>query len=236
MKSKLMVFVDTRLHISIRPSLEYKLPEAARAVKGALVGDHNSDAAIAALEVCLQDLDLETHTSQERSDANDLHSTEIELRRMCAAVCTQLDEYLRHLSGEWSRHLAQVWSHVHRHIDRLHKELQYAKSVCARYTQINRNLVEREFRNEVLRLEEHLETTVREVRERPEPCGERPTALITECAALKTAFPEAYGSIPTQRLLLVKTEFERNVTSLEAAVAQDFVARVKRYVLPTASH
>ena len=75
-----MGFVDTRLHISIRPSLEYKLPEAARAVKGALIGDHNSDAAIAALEACLQGLDLETHTGQERADANDLHSTEIELR------------------------------------------------------------------------------------------------------------------------------------------------------------
>ena len=229
------MFVDTRLHISIRPSLEYKLPEAARAVKGTLVGDHGADSAIASLEACLQGLDHRMQKSAEPSEAETAADpTEVELRRMCAAVCTHLDEYLRHLSGDWSRHLAQVWSNMHRETDRLRKEMQYAKSVCTRYTQVNTELVEREFRNEVLRLEERLETTVRELRERPEPCGERPAELIAECAALKTAFPEAYGSIPTSRLLLVKTDFEQDVMVLEAVVAQDFVARTKRYVLPMA--
>ena len=49
------MFVDTRLHIAVRPALEYQLPEAAVVVKACLLGDARREDALAALQSLLRD-------------------------------------------------------------------------------------------------------------------------------------------------------------------------------------
>ena len=223
------MFVDSRLHISVRPALEYKLPHAAQVIKGVILGDHASDLGCRALQDCLDDLHKDPPS--EALDHDSITPTEVELRRMCTSVCTHMDEHLQRLSAEWQNHLALLWSNVQRGTDKLNKEVEYAKSVKNRYVHRNSAMVQREYRNELLRIESQLDELLQELRNRCEPSMERPSELCEECTLLKEVFPRAYGSIPTPDLVRIKRDFENNVFYLQKAVAEDFVSHAKAYLV-----
>lgn len=221
------MFVDSRLHISVRPSLEYKLPHAANAIKGVILGDHQAGVAVSALKDCIDYVGTPSHSSV---DEHEVCQTEIDLRRLCTGVSTHMSEHLQRLSAEWKSHLALLWSNVQRTTDKLDKEVRYVKSVQTRYSHKAEAKVQRVCRNEFLRIETELDTCLSELRSRQEPTMDRPKELCDVCAQLKEAFPNAYGSMNTQALIRIKQDFEDEIRKLQAAVAEDFVAQTMTYV------
>ena len=212
------MFVDTRLHIAVRPALEYRLPCAARAVVGALVGDRTREEALLALEEC-----LEKEEEREEGDEGGDDDRLVELRRLGARVCTHAHEHLQSLADAWREHLVASAAAVRRTTRALAQGVAEAREVRDRYLARARPTVEREFRLEMARLARELDTLVARVRDAPGPTCERPRALVEATHALKEAFAASYGTVPMVALMRAKAHFEHELVALQAPLAAAFV-------------
>jgi hypothetical protein len=103
------MFTDSRLHISVRPCLEYKIPEMCVIARDFILGDRDKRDLVVVCEQCL--LDVKSVDIQ-YVDIDDQPAHAQELRQMCALVCSQVDEYLRHLSASWKAHIDSIFATV----------------------------------------------------------------------------------------------------------------------------
>lgn len=237
-----MTFRDARLHIAVRPTLEYTLPAAANRVRDALLGDATTLEAVEALQQCLPSESKdhgEDHGKEHdqlkgppgelkdaEHDEETTSSHEVCLETRCARVCSHIHEYLQDLASHWTSHLTSTHVAIRRAVRRLETERAEAYKVHARYRTSNVEVVDQELRLELTRLRVDLERTLERVRNNPTPSCER-TKLLTEAShELREAFAYAYGTMPTKDLLSLKRRFESDVTIVERRIAQDFVARI----------
>ena len=214
------MFVDTRLHIAVRPSLEYRLPDAARAVRLVLLGDAPAKEALSALHACVED--DEAYQSNHDASLDD----DPRLAALSARVCTHAHEHLQELAAEWRAHLQRTRDAVRRATRDVAARVTEAGAVRARYLARAPRVVEDEYRKERARLARELEDAVAALRDAPVPQCARPPSLTRATDELKEAFAEAYGTAPTPRLMRCKAHFERELARVQRDVANDFVRAV----------
>ena len=98
-----------------------------------------------------------------------------------------------------------------------------ALEVRARLRRKSPRIVDEEYRRETTRLRALLDDHLRELRDRPVPCCERPDTLVQATHTLKDRFANAYGSMPTPLLMRTKAYFESELACMQHATAKDFV-------------
>lgn len=213
--------VDTRLHVAVRPVLEYRIHEAGASARAALLGDIDRAAAVAALERCVVD------TSDDADEAPPVQDTELpDIRALSTRVLSDADEYLHGLAVEWVLHLEPLAGSVRRTVRRFEQDLEVSRGVAERYRSRDPTTVDAELGREAARISQEMEAVLDRLREAPVPVGSRPAALVQSSEALKEAFATAYGSHDTRQLLDEKRTFERGLVDLQRPIASDFVEKL----------
>ena len=211
------MYVDARLHISVRPVLEYRLPDAARAARTALLGDRAAHEGPARARV------LPRAPPRPRRRHRRLAPT-----RRCSSsargVYTHSHDYLHALASEWRKHLQHVADEVHRAAQATRRGVREADAVRRAVRRSGRRgPSSRSTARSVARLSRALDTGLDAVRAAPAPSCARPEALSRAADELKDAFSAAYGRAPTAELMAVKAHFETEMARVEHLVAEDFV-------------
>ena len=209
------MFVDTRLHIAVRPPLEYKLPHAGRSIASTLLGDRPIQEALDALEECLLPSPAEPAAMERHGD----------FQCLCARVCTHTNEYLQWMADTWLQHIREYASNISHKTCELTNEYEEAGRVRRRYLARDPSMVEREYRQEVKRIQSALQNELHHARTTPHPQCERPDTLVKATNDLKEAFAQAYGTVPTETLQNIKVHFERELLELQRPIADHFVKR-----------
>lgn len=218
------MYVDTRLHIAVRPALEYRLPAAGAAVRAVLLGDGSAADAREALRACVGDDDAP-------AAAGDACESGTPLAQLCARVVTHAHEHLHELAADWSAHLHRTHEAVRRTARDLRRRTHEAHAVCARYRGRAPALVDDEHRRELARLSQELEGALDALRASGGPPAlPRPEALCEAASELKEAFARAYGTTPTPQLMRTKAHFETELRRVAQEVGARFVRDVVRLV------
>ena len=246
-----MSLADSRLHVSIRPCLEYRIPETCTLVRDVLLGDRDKAEALRLCEECLQETqgggggggggeDHSAHTSTFRDapDEDHEHASEeplVHALRSCSAlVCSHVDEYVTHLSAVWRAYLDPIYCTTLRKVNELNVRCKNARRMRERYitTQRSRPIVLKEYRTELKDIEADLEQTLVAMRARPTPQLHRPDELTRSSQRLRDEFAAAYGRVSTKTLLKLKREFETQLNALQHQTALRLVTRLSEYLQP----
>lgn len=212
-----MSFVDTRLHISVRPTLEYQLPEVGAIVKSCLLGDGRREDAVSALQSLLREFDANVSSHESADEHAD------SLRSACAHVCTQAHEHLQSLAAAWRTELVHVRDGVRRATRDVLAQHTHALDVRSRLRSKSPRIVDEEYRRETARLRTALEEQIDTLRNRPLPACERSEPLVRATHTLKERFADAYGTIPTPCLMNLKAQFEQELACMQHQTAKAFV-------------
>lgn len=218
-------FVDARLHIAVRPQLEYAVPELGRAVVSHLLGEVPLQDVLAKLAPCLPAPPPRVEPSDDAELAN--------IRRLGIATCMHLSEYVGHLVHEWKAYVDGVRSRVTNVTQRIERDLATAKRVRDEYRARNPDLVDAEYRRELQLFAEALDRALDDVRKVPPPVVSRPQALCDASEQLKEAFARSYGTVPTPSILALKKDVESELVRVQVEKGQDFVSHVRRMLAPT---
>ena len=208
-------FIDTRLHISVRPRLEYLIPEVGLAVRRCLLGDITMNEALSKLELCT----FEDVSPPEEEDDVSLQS----LRSHMSATVSLIHDYLCDIVSQWKEHLTITQSHVTRIVHTYSEERLSALRARKQYRPRNPHMVDEEFAREIERIRSSLNESLDRVRETKEPNPQRPSPLVESCEALRVMAAESYGTIPTKKIMHLKRNFEVEIVELQRETAKDFV-------------
>lgn len=224
------MFVDTRLYISVRPTLEYELPSTSIVIRRYLLGDASLKEAYGALERCVAVSKEELNEDEEVVEVlranEDVNDDVAELRRLCMRVCSDMHDYLYHMHTDWFTHLNHL-SHVVRKVTRqLTTDVDDAQRIHALYHTQNPCLIDRELRNEVLRIERELTENIDTLHNIEPPTSSRPAPLLNSACELKDCFTKAYGRIPTRTLIALKHELEYNMAKVQRAIAKTYTHKM----------
>ena len=226
------MFVDTRLHIAVRPALEYQLPEAGLLVKACLLGDGRREDAVAALQSLLRDYVEPDDGGPDDGGPDD--GGPDGLRPACAHVCTHAHEYLQGVAAAWRTELAHVRDGVRRATRDVQAQHVQALEVRARLRSKSPRIVDEEYRRETARLRTLLDDHIATLRARPVPTCERPESLVRATHTLKDHFANSYGTMPTPCLMRIKAHFERELARLQQQTAKAFVRHAAALLKPSA--
>lgn len=217
-----MDFIDTRLHIQVTSSIEYRLPSATQIVRNTILGSSDSKAASAGLRSLARTYECPlTHATRCEASALDAQ---------CAYVCAQLEEHLQRVSNELLAHLQWLADEVAHVTKRSRTRLHQANAVRARYREVDAVIVEQEYRQEVTRISDLVDARLDELRACAMPVVSRPPELSKGFETLKADFARAYGTVSTSRLTESRTYLEHCVKRIEATVVDDFVSRAREIV------
>jgi len=208
-------FVDVRLYITVRPTLEYRIPE---------VGNH-------AIAVMVGDEDDYTFTSV--TCTNDSHILPDDpsvqfLCNLCMSVCSMTEEYLRQLEMEWGGCMTRIHSGLRSELDPIRVRLKQLQSLKKKYAPVTNKQVEQEFRNEMNKLNAEMNNILNRYRSATVPIIQRNQELICSSENLRTEFGNMYGSVETVLLMQIKKMFESEMRKIEFNISQTFDKRLRQ--------
>lgn len=208
-----MDFVDSRLYVSVRPELEYRLVEVGERCVRYIVGDDAQPPEL-------------TKVAAPESVA---HDDVVELRDLyaeCMRVCSMTEEYLRGMEMEWVEFLSRLHRGFHAEMQAVQRELRAVRRVRASYRDRDPTLVDAEYQRELAILRERVDETVARFRATEPPRVARSAELRDATMALRAAFSSRYGHVDTRDLARARTHFEREMQRAQHGVSVSFDARV----------
>lgn len=220
------MFVDTRFHISVRPTLEYRLPALGHLLRAGVLGDEPDVSA--ALE------EFATHflltsapvTAMAKPRAADEAPA---LWSACQQVCFLAQEHLTHLSTAWEDHLRHLSLQVGHVVDEVTHATHDAARIRDRYrTQVRASIVECEYTRELNRLRALLTQRLQPLRDRAPPDVPRTSALHEATQQLRRAFSDAHGTLPTAILAELHAAFDEHLYAVQAPIVRIFVDSMTR--------
>ena len=219
------IFTDTRFHISIRPCLEYRIPDICILARNAFVGDASYSTVMDALEECRLMFEnvpaAPPHTNWANADTQ-------ELRSLLSVVCEAVKVHLNDMASKWGVYMDDIVRNVHRRINELHCECADADRIRKQYAR--KNMIAHEYRAELRRVHTELGVFVTGVYDRPLPCTQRPDVLQTAAEELRRVFAESYGKMATADLLAMKNEFEHEIFVLQCGIAEKFIRKMRSHL------
>ena len=216
-------FTDTRLHVVVRPTLEYLLPQAYASVCSVLVGDYDVSHGYAALD-SLAELAVAPAPLGRESEVE--AEVEAELERLSAAM--RAWPSTSPLRGEWRIYADGIARGARLSVKRITEDANRADAVWRMYRDRNTAVVDREHRAELQRLHQELHAARTSLRERALPTTQRSDELVSACERLKHAFSSAYQKTATANLLARKRAFEHSLRALQAPVAEEAMTHLRR--------
>lgn len=217
--------VDARLHIHMRPTAEYLIPEVGRLIVGALLGDSVPDE----VDEALSSLETAAFLSEEEAVVCPTGELLSRLRHLCLAVCTHLTDYLHSLAHRWTAHVTLVRQTVRKEMRRFDEEFEAARRVRDGYRARNPVAVDREYKQELQRLSQRLDATLETIRAQLSPPDiHRPDALVGATEALKAAYVDAIPNLSTDVLLHMKNYIDHEFACAQCDVARTFHAKMRR--------
>lgn len=216
-----MSFVDTRLHIAVRPYLEYVIPELSLVVRDTLLGD------VSAKETLQRLGSMKRAVPEDEYGSGGAHTPPLEeLSAHCTRVLTHAVDHVKHMETMWVDFLTRVANGVRHEMRSIQYDMAAAKDVHRRYKQKKPDVVEAAYRREMLALQRRLDECLHTYRVADAPVCERPEALRVASDGLREAFANAYGEHSTRDLVRLKMSFEAQLLALQSDTADSFVGRV----------
>jgi hypothetical protein len=196
-------FIDTRLYVSVRPRLEYVIPQYVRDAIAVLVEDKGLD------ELTMEPDPLPDVGDAPHDDAlTDLYSA-------CDRVVPLVEEHVLHVETSFTEfflHTVRTFGHEMAGLRTLVEEARLGKAECyATMASLRRRLDE----------------TLHRYRTLPLPRIERSLELAAAARDLRQTFSAAYGRARTQHILHAKHCFERNVHAVQVPVGERLTRRVE---------
>ena len=114
-----MSFVDARLHITVRPYLEYVIPELSLVVRDALLGD-------VSVKETLQRLEGMKRAAPE-DEGGGAHAPLDELSAHCTRVLTHAVDHVKHMEAVWVDFLTRVANGVRHEMRSIQYDMAAAK-------------------------------------------------------------------------------------------------------------
>lgn len=208
-------FVDTRLYISVRPFLEYEIPNVGHSVIRALIGDETTETALTEVDrLCKTDLCKAT-----RVGAPDSMS---ELRSHCMRVVNHAIEHVRSIERDWLEFMRRTASGMRHEIRSVRHDIRDAKAVYDRYHGIHPTITEREYEHEMSRLQRRLDDAVNVYRNAALPVVARSDALKDATHTLRESFASAYGYEETSDLMHLRQHFESELAITQQETVTSF--------------
>ena len=205
---------DTRWHLKVTPLAEHLIPVAGRKVKSAMLGDIEIQEAV----LSVREL-TETCRKVASSPPSDSSACS-QLQGMCSKVCSEIVEHVQRVKSDWTKHLHDVHTQVRRIEQSVRADVEETQAVRSKYRNMDKEAVDVEFRKEVRKAKETLESRLSKVRDETPPDASRTTLLCQSCDLLKEAFSTSYGSMPTPQIIANRKMFEQelNAACLEIVV------------------
>lgn len=222
--------VDARLHIHLRPTAEYLIPEVGRLLVGELLGD----TVPGEVDEALSGLETAAFLSEEEVVACPTGEMLSRLRHLCLAVCTHLTDYLESLAHRWTAHVTLVRQTVRKEMRRFDEELEAARRVRDGYRARNPKAVEREYKHEIRCISQRLDATLETIRAKLSPPDiRRPDALVCATEALKAGYVDAIPHLSTDVLLHMKNYIGYEFACAQCDVARAFHTKMRRMCAET---
>ena len=211
-------FVDTRLYITVRPALEYRIIEVGQQCVARMVGDDVSD---------------QEYTNTGFRGASDaptfasLGGAELsELCSLCMTVCSMTEEYLRNMEMEWIEFITRIHTGMHSELRTLRKQMDEARRVRQRYRNVHNDEVHAEIASELQTLHDRMEEILDRYRAAEIPHVQRSQELRASSTQLRHDFGKLYGAVPTRTLTRLKRAFEGEMFAIQESVARSFDRRL----------
>lgn len=212
------MFVDTRLYMSVRPTLEYLIIQAGQQCVARLVGDDESDQTFT-------NVTLGRGTSKSFASLNEPRLDDI--CSLCMSVCSMTEEYLRNMEMEWIEFITRIHSGMHSELRVVRTEMDKVIHVRERYKHVNNVHVRVEIASEIKALQDRMEHILHRYRTAECPRVPRSKELLTESVRLRSDFGALYGSVPTQTLTSLKEIFDEEMLKLQETVSRSFDNRLR---------
>lgn len=198
-------FIDTRLHVSVRPELEYVVLELGMRVRDALFGDATVSSALESITL-YNDETLVCEIPPNIDHLLNNHSTEsvvVDLKLHMNQVHSLVREYLLDGIMMWVQYLKQLKTNILHAVARCKQErhdifnyYDTRKSTCHQMIA------------EIRRVQEDLDTVLNRIRAVVVPVMCRSEQLQMECRLLRDAFISCKGVVPTESIIQVRSAFE----------------------------
>lgn len=192
-------FFDTRLYLSIRPRLEYLIPETSRYVIRALLGDDDETLLEHVCKTCSFEVKHRISIIADDTVIRDLYT-------LMNDVISMLEDYIAKINEDWKTYITKIRFQVVTLVNNLNQERK-RNITKLRKSELNTkmNLTLDRLRNEI------------------EPHHNRSPYLEEKCNILKQKFCAAYGSTETKSLILLKSLFEIDLHNIQVSIAQNFI-------------
>lgn len=211
-------FTDTRLYISVRPFLEYEIPEVGLVVYRAILGDVPSERAFA-------ELDRLSNTPLCRVDAVPVPTTGGDvgdLNSHCVRVVNYAIEHVRRIEREWIDFLRRVANGMRQEARSIRHDIRDVRGVYERYRAVHPRIAEREYRNEMHTLHTRLDGVIDTYRRAETPIVSRSDVLKQSTHELRESFACAYGREDTTVLMKLRQHFEGELATAQTDIVASF--------------
>lgn len=208
-------FQDTRFYISIRPSVEYLLPQMYSMLIDALFGQLSRESVID-----------EMNKEQARLVASSSNSLSQEgecvehIESQCSDICDTLNDYLSSLDAAWFEYTSRIFRGVNLEKmaikDGVHSIVKEAQKAPLSHRANHRHL--EDLRKQLRRVDR----VIAAHRAMQTPCVNRPEHLDTGANALRSMFLDSYGKYPTKALANTKKKMASQMIDLELTIFRRF--------------
>lgn len=213
-------FVDTRLYISVRPFLEYEIPEVSQVIYKSILGDVNK-------EVAQQEVERLSNTKVCKVEHVAPPRTIGELNSHCMRVVNYAIEHVKQIEREWIEFLRRTSDGIRQETRAIRNDMDGIRKVYELYRPVNPKIAEREFRNEMKALQKRLDDIVVAYRSLEFPVVQRSEQLRTSTNELRESFATAYGRENTTSLMNVRQYFESELATTQQHIVKSFCKRCR---------
>lgn len=224
------MFVDTRLHISVCPLLEYKIPEWCCLVRDVALDQRPSGEVRRTLQECLdrfQNYAPSERSPSSRATSEETSEEERTVHKAFQQTVTQLHSYLTLLANAWLSYVNTTVMRLNRRVLQLRSEYD----ACRRELRGSAET----YRDVLLQLRQRLNGVRQEILSHPPPDVRRPASLHAETQRLRQLVAEHHGRLSTRRMLHLKRDFEHRVHRMQAKLARNVVRQLFALIDPTPS-
>lgn len=211
-------FVDTRLYISVRPFLEYEIPDVSQTVYKALIGDVD-------VEVARQEVDRLSKTKLCHVEQVAPPRAIGDLNSHCMRVVNYAIEHVKQIEREWIEFLRRTSDGIRHETRLIRNDIEEVRRVYERYRPMHPEIAEREFRKEMFALQTRLNEVVDTYRALSVPVVQRSERLRTSTNELRESFAAAYGREHTASLMNVRQYFESELATTQSHIVKSFCKR-----------